>query len=148
VQGWLTGGCKLVWSHRVAALMSQTHMTNYYRKAKEHGVQWQLNRSYSLTCTPGHVAAQFNWHGNCTTATVDTVVLGKFKGDCVSKITVELTTSLPCSLMSKTEYNGECCRCLTACDVKRIRSIVEGRGKGLVNYLQLAWMHGVSVSQT
>ena len=84
-------------------MTSQNHMTNYFRKAKEHGVQWQLNRSYSLTCTPGHVAAQFNWHGNCATVIVDTVVLGKCQAACVSKITVELTTFLPCSLMSETE---------------------------------------------
>ena len=84
-------------------MTSQNHMTNYFRKAKEHGVQWQLKRSYCLTCTPGHVAAQFNWHGNCATAKVDTVVLGKFQAACVSKITVELTTFLPCSLMSETE---------------------------------------------
>jgi len=55
-------------------------MINYFRmakdRAKEHGVQWQLNRSYCLTCTPSHVAAQFNWHGNCATVTVDTVVFG------------------------------------------------------------------------
>jgi len=89
--------------YRAAALTSQNHMTNYFRKAKEHGVQWQLNRSYCLTCTPGHVAAQFNWHGNCATVTVDTVVLGKCQAACVSKITVELTTFLPCSLMSETE---------------------------------------------
>ena len=44
-------------------------------RLKEHWVQWQLNRSCSLTCTPGHVAAQFSWHGNCTTVTVDTVIL-------------------------------------------------------------------------
>jgi len=68
-------------------------MTNYFRKAKEHGVQWQLNGSYRLTCTPGHVAAQFNRYGNCATATVDTVVLRKFQAACVSKITVELTLS-------------------------------------------------------
>jgi len=66
-------------------------MTNHFRKAKEHSVQWQLNRSYRLTCTPGHVAAQLNWHGNCTTAKVDTVILGKFQAACVSKITVELS---------------------------------------------------------
>jgi len=68
-------------------------MTNYFRKAKEHGAQWQLNRSYSLTCTPGHVAAQFNQHANCATAKVDTVVLGKCQAACVSKSTVELTIS-------------------------------------------------------
>ena len=79
--------------YRAAALTSQNHMTNYFRKAKEHGVQWQLNRSYSLTCTPSHVAAQFNQHGNCATAKVDTVVLGKFQAACISKITVELTIS-------------------------------------------------------
>ena len=83
-------------------------MTNYFRKAKEHSIQWQLNRSYSLTCTPGNIAVQFTRHGNCATATVDTVVLGKFQAACVSKITVELTTFLPCGLMSETEYNGEC----------------------------------------
>ena len=94
-------------------------MTNHFRKAKEDGVQWQLNRSYSLSCTPGHVAAQFNRHGNFATAAVDTVVLGKFQAACVSKITVELTTFLPCSLMSEMEYNGECCRRFMACDVKR-----------------------------
>jgi len=42
-------------------------MTRYFRKAKEHRVQWQLNRSYHFTRTPGRIAAQFNWHGNCTT---------------------------------------------------------------------------------
>ena len=25
---------------------------------------------------------------------------------------------------------------------------VEGRGKGRVNYLQFAWIHGISISQT
>jgi len=93
------------------------------RKAKEHGVQWQLNRSYCLTCTPGHEDAQFNRHGNCATAKVDTVVLGECQAACVSKITVELTTFLPCSLTSETEYNGECCGCFTAFDVKRSRSM-------------------------
>ena len=82
-------------------------MTNYFRKAKEHGIQWQLNRSYSLTYSSGRAAAQFNWYGNCTTATVDTVVLGKFQAACVSKITVELTTFLPCIPMDETEYNGD-----------------------------------------
>ena len=105
-------------------MTSQNHMTNYFRKAKEHGIQWQLNRSYSLTYSSGRAAAQFNRHGNCTTATVDTVVLRKFQAACVSKITVELTTFLPCSLTSETKYNGECCECFTACDVKRSRSIV------------------------
>ena len=75
------------------------HMIKYFHKAKEHGVQRQLNRSYCLTCTPGHVAAQFNRHGNCATATVDTVVLGKPQAACISKITVELTTFSPCSLI-------------------------------------------------
>jgi len=78
-------------------------MTNYFRMAKEHSVQWQLNRSY--TCTPGPIAAQFNWHGNCATVKVDTVVLGKCQAACASKITVELTTFLLCSLMRETEYN-------------------------------------------
>ena len=89
--------------YRAAALTLQSNMTNYFRKAKEHGIQWQLNRSYCLTCTLGHVAAQFDWHGNCATVTVDTVVLGKCQAVCVSKITVELITFLPCTLMSETE---------------------------------------------
>jgi len=67
--------CLLILSaYRAAALTSQNHMTNYFHMAKEHGVQWQLNSSYNLTCTPGPVATQFNWHGNCATAKVDTVV--------------------------------------------------------------------------
>ena len=80
-------------------LMLQNHMTKYFCKAKEHGVQWQLNSSCCLTCTPGRVAAQSNpheervWdeanrHGN-------TVVLGKFQATCVSEITVELPTFFP-----------------------------------------------------
>ena len=88
-------------------------MTNYFRKAKEHGVQWQLNTSYHLTCTSGRVAAQFNRHGNCATATIDTVVLSKFQAACISKITIELTPFLPCGLMSETKYIGECCGCFT-----------------------------------
>ena len=55
----------------------------------------------ALTCTPGHVAAQFNRHGNCATATVDTVVLRKFQAACVSKITVELTISCLAVLWAK-----------------------------------------------
>jgi len=105
-------------------MMSLNHMANYFHKAKEHGVQWQLNRSYHLTCTSCRVAAQFNQHGNCATAIVDTVVLRKFLAARISKITVELTTFLPCRLMSKTKFIGECCGCFTACDVKRSRSIV------------------------
>jgi len=94
-------------------------MTNYFRMAKEHDVQWQLNRSYSLTCILGRVAAQCD----CVTVTVDTVILRKFQAVCISKSTVELTTSLPCSLMSEMEYNRECCGCFTAYDVKRSCSI-------------------------
>jgi len=45
--------------------------------------------------------SRFNWHGHCTTGTVDTV-LGKFHAACVSKITVELTTFLPFMCMNKT----------------------------------------------
>ena len=78
-------------------------------KAKEHGIQRQLNGSYRLTCTSGRVAAQFNQHGNCTTAKVDTVVLRKFQAACISKITIELPTFLPCGLMSEKKYIGECC---------------------------------------
>ena len=60
------------------------------------------------------IAAQFNWHGNCATVKIDTVVLGKCQAACVSKITVEPTTFLPCGLMSETEYNRECCGCFMA----------------------------------
>ena len=58
--------------------------------AKECGVQWQLNENYRLACSPGRIAARSNRHGDCTTATVDTVVLRKFRAACISKITVEL----------------------------------------------------------
>ena len=76
-------------------------------------------KSYHLTCTPGCVAAQFNRHGNCATVRVDTVVLGKLQAACISKITVEPTTFLPCGLMNETtEHNRECYRHFTACDVK------------------------------
>ena len=88
-------------------MMSQNHMTKYICRAKEHGVQCQLNKSFCFTSTPGCTAAQFNRQGNCATATVDTVVLGKFQAACVSKITVELTTFLPCIPMDETEYNGD-----------------------------------------
>jgi len=43
--------------HYRAALTSQNHVTKYLHNAKEHGVQWQLNRSYHLTCTPGCAAS-------------------------------------------------------------------------------------------
>ena len=98
-------------------------MTNYFCKAKEHGVQWQLNRSYRLTCTSGCVAAQFNQHGNCATAIVDTVVLVSsqlraFLNHCRTYYFLALS-----SLMSEAKYIGECCGCFTACDIKRSRSI-------------------------
>ena len=32
--------------------MPQNYVTKYFRKAKEHIVQWQLNTSYHLTFTP------------------------------------------------------------------------------------------------
>jgi len=51
--------------------------------------------------------AQFNRHGNCATATVDTEVLDKFQAACVSKTTVELPTFLPCILMNIME--GDAC---------------------------------------
>jgi len=47
-------------------------MTNYFRKAKEHGTQWQKLQSH-LFFRYGRVAAQLNRHGNCATATVNTV---------------------------------------------------------------------------
>ena len=50
--------------------------------------------------------------------TVDTVVLCKFRAACVSKILVEITAFVPCSLMKETEYSGGRLGCFTACDVK------------------------------
>ena len=38
--------------YRVTALTSPNDVTEYFHKGKEQGVQWQLNRSYDLTCTP------------------------------------------------------------------------------------------------
>ena len=70
--------------------------------AKERGVQWQLDGNYCLTCTPGRKAARSNRHGTAT-ATVDTVVLCKFQAACGSKISVEITTFLPCNLTKETE---------------------------------------------
>ena len=83
-------------NHRAAALTSQSHVTTCKNSArqKEYRIQWQLNRSYHFTCTPDCIVAQFDQHGNCTTATVDTVVLGMFQAVCISEITVELTTFL------------------------------------------------------
>ena len=69
-------------------------MTSYFHKAKEHGIQGQLNRRYCITYTPGHVAVQFNQHGNCTISTVATLMLGMFQVVFISKISVELTTFL------------------------------------------------------
>ena len=68
-------------------------------------------RRYCFTCTLGCLAAQFNRHGNCATATVDTKALGKFQAACVSQITVDLTTLLSCILTSKMKYyhNTGCC---------------------------------------
>ena len=86
--------------NRAVAITSQNHMTEYFRMAKEHGVQWQLNGNYCLTCIPGRVAARSNRHGNCATATVDTVVLRKFQA---AKIAVEMTNFLPYSLTKETE---------------------------------------------
>jgi len=56
---------------RVAALAEQKHVTKYFHKAKEHGVQRQVNGHYCLTCNQGHIATQFNWHGNRAIAKVD-----------------------------------------------------------------------------
>ena len=103
--------------------MSQNHVTKYFREARDR-VQWQLNGSYSLTCTPGCVAAQFNQHGNCTT--VDTVVLGKSQAACVSKITVERTTFLPCILMNEMEHNGGCGRCFATSGVNAAALFTSG----------------------
>ena len=106
----------LHWRHKVIWLSTSA-------KQKEYRAQWQLNRRYRFTCTPGRIAAQYNRHGNCATVTVDTVVLGKFQAACVSKITGELTTFLPCVPMDETEYNRGGCRSFTASDIKCSRSI-------------------------
>jgi len=66
--GWKEGECTelganslaivyICFLHYRAALTSQNHVTKYLCNAKEHGVQWQLNRSYHLTCTPGRAAS-------------------------------------------------------------------------------------------
>ena len=84
--------------HEVAALMLQNHMTKYSARQQQQQkkrVQWLLNKNYSLTCTPGPIAAQFNQHDNCTTVTTEIAA-------CVSKITIELTTLLACGLMNGT----------------------------------------------
>ena len=78
--------------------MSLSHVTKYFLKAKEHGVQWRQNGATASPVLQVTEPAQSNRHGNCATATVDTVVLRKFRAACISKITVEITTFLPCSL--------------------------------------------------
>jgi len=52
LRGWAVVSETDSWKNRkeglgdaAAALTSQNHMTNYFRKAKEHDVQWQLNRT-------------------------------------------------------------------------------------------------------
>ena len=93
--------------------------TSTRQKNTEFNGGW--TEGYCLTCIPGHVAAQFNRHGNCATAAVDTIVISKFQAACFSKITVELTTFLPCGLMSETEWRV--LQCFTASDVQCSHSI-------------------------
>jgi len=62
----------------------------------------------------GHVTAQFNLHGNCATATVDTVNCLTFQ--------VERTTFLLYILTNET--NRRCCRCSTASDIKWCCSMI------------------------
>lgn len=73
----------------------------------------------SVICTPGQVAAQFNWHGNCAAVTTDRVVSSKLLAFVRS-----LTTFLSCILTNETEYNGGCFRCFTASDIKGSCSIL------------------------
>ena len=111
---------------RLARETTTSHLLVHYNRAvAKDGVQWQLNGNYCLTCIPGRVAARSNRHGNCATATVNTVVLRKFQAACVSKIidSEESTTFLPYSLMRETECNGGCFVCFTAGDVNCNRSI-------------------------
>ena len=56
-------------------LLLQTHVTKYF--AREKNMEF--------------IAAQFNRHGNCATATVDILIAGKFQVACVYKITVKPT---------------------------------------------------------
>ena len=79
--------------------MSHNHVIKYFQiwiHKKNLNGNWR-EATYSLTCIPGRIAAQFNRHGNCATTTANTVALVKFQA-CVSKITVELTPFLPCIL--------------------------------------------------
>ena len=70
-------------------------------------------------------------HGNCTTATVDTVALRKFRAICASKITVEITAFLPCSLMKEMEYNTE--------DVSIVLRLVTSNAAALYGRAVMYW---------
>ena len=70
----------------------------------------------SVICTPGQVAAQSNWHGNCAAVTTDRVVSSKLLAFLRS-----LTTFLSYIL---TNDNGGYFRCFTASDVKGSCSIL------------------------
>ena len=81
--------------------MSQNHVTEYFHMAKERAVQWQLNGNYRLTCTPGRIAAHLISMVTALQRQLTcTAVLRRF----VSKITVEITAFLLCSLMEESEY--------------------------------------------
>jgi len=83
----------------------QKHPSHLYSRLRSHPVYYQ--------------------HGDCTTATLDTVILGKFRAACVSKITVELTTFLPCIPVEETECNGSCCGSFMASDVKCSHTLLQ-----------------------
>jgi len=85
-------------------------------------------------------AAQFNQHGSWAIVKVDTIVFGKFQAACISKITVELTAFLPCTIMSEMKYNGECCGCFTTNEIKCGRSIAAtGQSEYRLNVKGLVW---------
>ena len=74
--------------------MSQNHMTKYFRKTKRtpSSMTAEQKLPFHLYSRLRSIGVRFNRHGNCTTATVDTTVLGKFKAAYISRTTVELNT--------------------------------------------------------
>ena len=90
---WLHSHHKIMW------LSTSTKQKN------KRGVQWQLNRSYCLTCTPGCIAAQFNRHGNCTTTIVDTLILSTFQATCCSRYFKASDIECSCSMVNHSQLN-------------------------------------------
>ena len=114
--------CKLP-CYRAAALTSQSHATKYFRMARRTQSSMAAEQKHSSHLLRSHPV--YYQHDNCTTATLDTVILGKFRAACVSKITVELTTFLPCIPVEETECNGSCCGSFMASDVKCSHTLLQ-----------------------